>query len=514
MNKIKVDLKKNKADILFYSCFFAVLFIGLSLMNYCFPKTCDDITFSFISQPSIIRLLQSALMQGNGRLLGNFLCYLISFTGFVVFEKTVVWIGIIVLFILLVGSRNKLLNTVIAVVLIFPCDTVFSQVYAWNSGFQNYVVPVFIILFDMLIIKTVSKISMKYTKIIFGIILFVSAFSGQFFSENSSLFACCLALFFLLYCVRFKKSSSVYAVVYLIATFGGFVLMMSYPKILGTSEKIASYRQYADSLTSFFSLALKNFRLISKDFASYFLLWSILSFAFLLLINKAFEKSSYNRFIKIALKVSKLIISAYPVYSFFYSVIAENSITFLRYYFSNSVCIALIMYIIALLFVCTLLIMQKSLSEKDKAPIFIFMLSVASLVPLLVVSPIGSRTFYIIFVFMLLSGISILNKYINAVKMKHSLLNSICLLVMCSLLSVLLMAEFDNRYCNTIRNSYLATEIQAGNEEIVLPLLPHQNLVHDDTNTNTWKNYIKRKYNTDVELSFVDWNIWYETYYR
>lgn len=510
INKIDSEQKKK---LLFYGSLFATLLFGFLLLNYYFPKTCDDITYSLINQPSVLKLLPSALVQGNGRLFGNFLCYLVSYTNFVILEKTVVWFGIVFFAMKIIGSKNMVLNTAVAIGLIFPCDTLFAQVYAWSSGFQNYVVPAFIILFDIFLIKKLLQFN-GFRKVCACIVLFLTALAGQFFSENTSLFAFCLAVLLLFYCIKYNKNMKAYAVTYITATFSGFVLMMTYPKILGTGEKIASYRHMADSLDSLFSMALKNFRLISKEFASYFILWVVVSFAFVLLIQKLLDSVGKRRFMKYALNISKVIIAIYPVFCFFYAVIAENSITFLRYYFNYSVCFSLIIYIAVIIFVSFLILSQKDLSEKEKLPVMMILLSLFSILPLLIVSPIGARTFYIIFVFMFLSGMMIINNNIKQNININALKSCCCILFTVCLLSVLVMAEMDNSYCNTIRNSYLADEIQEGSDEITLPLLPHQNLVHEDDNENTWQNYIKRKYKTEAEISFVDWNQWYEDYYK
>lgn len=502
-------------DVDFFAIISAIiLFIAVALLNYCFPKVCDDITFSMISQTSVFDLLNSALIQGNGRLLGNFFCYLVKFTWFTVAEKTLIWCGIIFLITKLVGSKNNIINIVTAIVMVYPCDSIFAQVYAWNSGFQNYAFPAFIILLDMFLIKNIIQQSNSLKRNLLAVLLILSAFAGQFFSENSSLFAVFLAIAVLIYCIKHEKSARIYSVAYLVATVISFVLMMSYPHILGTNEKIASYRLYADSIGSLFFMTLKNFRLIAKDFTSYFVLWIILSAAFLLIIHKVIDKSYSAKTVKTALSVSKIIIAAYPVFSLFYSVVVKTSITFPRYYFSQALCVSLILYAVALVFVSILWLLQKTLSAKDKLPAVLFVLGAASMAPLLVVSPIGARTFYISFIFLFMSGISVLNKYIEELKINKKSVNLICLLTLCGILSVITMAELDNRYCNNIRNDYLSEEIEKGSDEVVLPLLPHQNLVHEDSNNNTWKNFIRKKYDTEIDLYFIEWNQWYQDYYR
>ena len=501
--------KRKLQDIYPYLLAIAVVFF-VAVLNYYFPKSCDDLTFSFIPTSSIKNLLGSALRQGNGRLLGNFFGYLISMKKFTFAEKTFLWCGMIFLIIKLIGSKNIIINTVIAAVMIYPADSVFSQVYAWNSGFQNYAFPVFLILLDMLLMKTIIQKDTKQVRVLLIVPLILTAFAGQFFSENSSLFAVGLAAAVLLYCIKYKKSAAICAAGYLVSAAAGFAVMLTYPHILGTSEKISSYRGYADSFSTFLSLAQDNYRLISREFARFFILWIIVSAAYILVIHKILLPVFSGLGWKTALCLSETIIAAYPVLSLFYDVLIKNSITFPRYYFNSFLCISFALYIVALAFVSLLLFRNAA----DKIPSALFFLALFSAAPLLVVSPIGARTFYIPYICLFLSGICILSKYADELHFNEKLTGCACLLALCCALSVLAMAVVDNRYCSDIRESYLASEIKKGNEDIVLPLLPHQNLIHDDSNNGAWNFYVAHRYEKEVSYRFVEWNQWYAECYK
>jgi len=512
MKNSKLSARKICNIDLFTILSTVILFCSIIFLNYHFPKTCDDITFSLIIDMPFKNLLNLALNQGNGRLLGNFFSYLIKYTWFTVIEKTCIWTGIIFLIIQLVGSKNRIVNTLIAVIMIYPCDSIFAQVYSWNAGFQNYAFPVFIILFDMFLFKNTHRIKSRLNAVFTMILLFITAFAGQFFSENSSLFAVCLAIVILICCIT-EKSGIQYAITYLIATLGGFILMMTYPHILGTSAKISSYRQHADSLETLFALVLKNFRLTAKDFAGYALLWIIVSAAFFVLIRNVLDKVYSNKVWKIVLSVSKIIICAYPAFSLVYSFIAKTPIAFPRYYFSHALCISLSLYVAALLTVSFMLLAGKGIEKNDKLPALLIILACLSYAPLLIVSPIGARTFYIPFVCLFLSGMTGLKSTLEKIKVDTTV-SFVCVAVLCCVLSVLGMAERDNSYCYQVRENYLSQEIKKGSESVILPLLPHQNLVQDDTNRGAWTNYIKKKYGKEIEYNFMEWNKWYTDYYR
>lgn len=49
-----------------------ILVVSIAILNYCFPKSCDDLTYSLIPTSSLTKLLETALNQGSGRLPGNF----------------------------------------------------------------------------------------------------------------------------------------------------------------------------------------------------------------------------------------------------------------------------------------------------------------------------------------------------------------------------------------------------------------------------------------------------------
>ena len=494
-----------------------ILGAGILYFNYCFPLVCDDMTFSMMAGAKLPAILRSALNQGNGRLLGNFLGYLVSFRLFTIIEKTFVWMGIINLFIFLAGSKNLLFNSLTAIILIYPCDSIFSQVYAWNSGFQNYAVPVFVILFDLLLIKAFVKARKKFTEAIILILLFITAFGGQFFSENSSLFAVCLAVFIVIAsALNTTGKGVVCGIIYFVSVLSGFILMMTYPHILGTSQKISGYRSYPASFSSLLSTAAKNYRAVANDFSGYFLLWIVLSASFIFLISTVLSSYYGGRKRKYIFPAVKLVLIIYPVFSVFYGIVMKQTITFPRNYLKNAQCILLFVYALAVIFTSILLIAGKKVEFKYKISAMAVFSGVISAAPLLAVSPIGARTFFIPYICFLFAGLFSL-KYLfeNKIKLKENSLFCLSAAVLCCFTAVLGMALADNKYCSSVRISYLKNNIEQGETSITLPLLPHENLVHEDDNISAWSFYIKNTYDkTDIELDFTDWNTWYSDYYR
>lgn len=85
----------------------------------------------------------------------------------------------------------------------------------------------------------------------------------------------------------------------------------------------------------------------------------------------------------------------------------KSQLTFPRYYFRDFLGVSLAAYVVALVYVNILLLLHS----QDKIPSGLFFLGLAAAAPLLAVSPIGARIFYISFVCLLMSGVCILKKY-------------------------------------------------------------------------------------------------------
>ncbi len=509
MDKSKIkDLIKNNS-VWEYLLLFAVVTVTVFLLSYLSPRTCDDVTYAFSTQSSLADLLKSSLMQGNGRLFGNFFGYLVSKRVFTVVERTFIWTGIIFLVVKLSGVKNIFVNTVVAAVLIYPADSLFSQVYAWNAGFQNYAFPVFIILFDLYLLRLCSESKNGKVRIFLTFIVILSSFCGQFFSENSSIFAVMLSAF-LLVSAFLKKTKKAGYVCYLVSTLSCFAVMMTYPEILGTAEKISSYRGIAGNLGEIINQASENYDIISKNFIEYAFAWIILSSAFLLMINTLFE-SAKTPFFRILLSASRVILIFYPILSIFYSLIFKSAITFPREYLRIILNWSLFLYFAVIFTLCVVVFLKKDSAENSKHSAAVFVLGLASVLPLLVVTPIGGRTFYIPFICFLLSGLMGCKDGIpDKLKTKQSALVAFAVLFCCSIM--LVCAQKDNNYAYNVRLNYIEKQLENGETQLILPELPHSNLVHDDTNSGTWNFFFNKKSETPVYYEFRSWNSWYTEY--
>ena len=168
-----------------------------------------------------------------------------------------------------------------------------------------------------------------------------------------------------------------------------------------------------------------------------------------------------------------------------------------------------------------MIFITKSVNKQYKLSAVLMILSMMTMAPLLIVTPIGARTFYLSFVLAFMSGMCVLKNIVEGIKLKKSDSKNdtkmfyACAASLCCVLCVILMAQIDNKYCNNVREAYIAANVTEDTESITLPYVPHQNIIHADDNRGAYRNYMREKYNNKkIKVYFVEWNEWYSDYYK
>lgn len=509
-----MNTNKKSITITYNVIFYTIIATILLFLNFNFVKTCDDINFITMAQERNWKAVaESALTMGNGRFIGNFLTYLVGIDKLIIAEKTVVWFVLILAAKYFIKSNSFIVNTLLAAVLIFPSDSIFAQNFGWNAGFQIYTVSIAIILIDILIIKESKNINNKALSIVLYLFLILSSFLGQFFAENSSLFAVLSAIILIIESKKRGNVKFLYSLTYFFTTAVGFGLMMVLPKVFGTYSKIAYYRKYPTDLKSLFQIFNKNLIIISRDAGKYFVLWFIVSAGCLLTIKKIREISSEKKFDTL-FQLLKLVIIIYPFFSFSYAVIFKIGMAFPSAYLSIILRAAFVIYIICVLSVNFICLFGKKFKNLDKTPYLCALAGLLATAPLLFVSPIGARLFFLPFICLLFSGVIELKEETEKREkdLTFTKLLSVCLILAVS--APLCLAVRDNRFAYSVRENYIKTQISEGETDLTLPLLPNENIVHEDENVTAWQNYFSTFTDKDINYQFITWNDWYAKYYK
>lgn len=149
--------KAYKHTPLIVFCFMFVLFAYIA---WCSPLVSDDLQFAGYGYTSIKEYIHFSLNYGNGRFLGNLFSGILSgnrilFSCFNGFSMAL----IAVMIPKVAESENNLSYLLSSLLLILCSSEMFSQVYAWTSGFSNYIPPIALALTIACIIINYDKLS-------------------------------------------------------------------------------------------------------------------------------------------------------------------------------------------------------------------------------------------------------------------------------------------------------------------------------------------------------------------
>jgi hypothetical protein len=236
--KKKVDQLAVPSERHFPGMVFLASFAFYCLIMWCAPYSSDDLEFATLPYHTFGEYLQYVLEYGNGRFLGNFCAiWLTNSPVMCVLVKALVMALTIVLLPQVLGmtGAGAYLLSFLMVTAIEPA--VFGEVYAWTSGFSNYMPPVFLSLLLLWLIQRVPGLSKIWQKIAVGLCVAVLGVAAQLFIEHSSCINVLLALGAVaVYTKRREKSAAWISAVWLMAAVLGLGMMLVVPKIFHIAD--------------------------------------------------------------------------------------------------------------------------------------------------------------------------------------------------------------------------------------------------------------------------------------
>ena len=133
----------RKHKLIFVICIFAYF----TVIMFASPYLSDDIEFASKNFKTLRDIISYSLYYGNGRLLGNIGVHILlknKILGAVICAFTIT--GIIYLMPMVINADCFITYWLSFLLTIGMALKLFSEVYAWKSGFQNYTPPIFTIL--------------------------------------------------------------------------------------------------------------------------------------------------------------------------------------------------------------------------------------------------------------------------------------------------------------------------------------------------------------------------------
>lgn len=497
----------NKKKFEFYSK--VIVFLGLIIISLNFVITGDD--YFFLNTGFEFLIDKVFLNSNNGRYLGNFCGIFISNLSKFHILKFIRCIIMGTGLFLIIQLCNKLSNLKIdqsfiisALIILIAPSSLYREVYSWTPGYMNYLMPVLLI-FTVLYILQKNLISNKKVKnkdILFVIILGVCS---QLFMEHITIYMVIMSLILLI--ISIKKNLNIKRLVtpLFISNLIGAIIMFSAKGY----RAINSGDQYRDvginSIGSLIERVIFNLFEMCKDIVTDNTFLSIT----ILLVCIFLIKKQQRSLIKTKRSSINKIIYCFAFLSIIYifTVCFINILEFPRI-------IRLIKYgldiVITFIFCIILFYTIHIIDFEDKYKLRFCYLSIILVSgPLIIVSPIGTRCFFICYAFLaiiLMDMISYIckNKLVDLNYVKYI---SIGLLAIVLIQKMYIYYNIHSVYEERV--NYIEQQMNEDKEVITIPSLPYSKYVQNDT-SHFIGQYCYYEKTNDIEFKMIQYKKWVE----
>lgn len=483
---------------------FVLAFAFFGMISWCAPYSSDDLEFANLPFDRFGQYLEFVLGYGNGRLLGN-LCsiWLSGSRVMCILVKSFVLASMVVLMpmVLNMGEKQYYLASFLLVTTVDPA--VFGEVYAWTSGFSNYVPSIFISLLIVCLIKGYPNLSNAFLRLMVCLGVFVLGISGQLFIEHSSGVNLLLALAFTGWSLKRRDwSRALVSGIWLLATGIGLVVMLAIPVVFfNESGRAVNYRDVRlGGLGELIrSCAANVIQLSNHHFGACTLPMCFGAYATIFLTRNRREEKG-NRWLWGA-NTAALI---YLVLSFVLSLEAYlGKAAIVQHVISGAIAfVPFVVWTIA----------AFRLDGNLRLSVLAMLgFALISLVPLLVVSPIPTRVVFQAHVFIMLGTLLCFREVCGLLDEKWLgyLVRSAA--AVCLALVVLLGSVFISiRFMSQTRENHIRQELDAGASEIAIFALPYKYTTWD----HLWGQAFYNDTGRDVTFYSIPFAEWMNDIYR
>lgn len=252
----RITGKKNRIFPLF-----CAVFLFFCWVMFCTPLSSDDYEFAMYGFEDPDVLSEYVLYYGNGRLLGNAgAIWLVNAPVASVLLKALAVTSCIFLLPAVLGLQT-LPGYLLSFLLFAGMDPVlFGDVFAWTSGFNNYLPPIWLTLMIVYVIQRLPRCA-SAAKVLLCIAVFALGLAGQLFVEHSTVINVLLALCFTGFYLKTRQRSSAAASgIWLIAACVGAAVMFLVPVVFfKEGNRSEAYRSFnLDSLMMLVLSCAKN----------------------------------------------------------------------------------------------------------------------------------------------------------------------------------------------------------------------------------------------------------------
>lgn len=481
---------------------FFLSFAFYCLIMWCAPYSSDDLEFATLPYTTFGEYLKYVLEYGNGRFLGNFCAiWLSNSRAACVLVKALVMASTILLLPAVLGLQSSI-DYLVSFLLVTAIDpAIFGEVYAWTSGFSNYIPPVWASLVILYLIQHCKKPGQAFAA---GACITVLGFAGQLFIEHSSgvnvlLAICAVAA----YARRREKTGTILSALWLITTVAGMAVMLFVPKLFHiTGNHTDDYRsvQLYSIVSIVVSCAKNVIQLSNHHFGACTLPMCFGAFATVYMTRKTRTETANRR-----LYLTAGVALGYLLLSLTLSLdgyLGKGAIV--QHVISGF--FAFVPYVVWV--IAAFQLEDKALRAKM---VTLLAFALISLAPLLVVTPIPTRVVFQAHVFVILGAMVCFAEIRREIPEKWMSALTRMVAAVSVVLVVLLGSVFVSiRFMSQIREQHILRELDAGAQEIVIFSLPYD--------YTTWDHLWAQKFynTTGREVSFhkESFTTWMDNYYR
>lgn len=469
-----------------------------------FPYSGDD--WSWGSQIGLDRLA-NGFENYNGRYLGNLAAIVLTRSNLL---KSFVMSATLIICVLLakklISSKVVSSSLILSAVLLFTPRHIARQAIVWTSGFVNYTLPVPMMLFNLLLIMRLFDGIPKYKKYEVPL-AFLCAGASSLFMENYTLFGLALSLFAVLYALfRYEMVYLTHISMLLGSSLGTVIMFRNgvYGYIAGDGD---TYRSFGMTVNELLKTAYGNFKYsigvytFSSNWLINIILVIALSALFALIFRRCVSKAK-----KAVGAICLSVVYVLVFYSFFANILFDGWVIALNLtdFFDFGLQTA---YFVSLIVLCFIAVEDKA----KRYRLLLILCSIAVLtVPLLIVTPIGGRNFFLPYLFYAVFAIILADIFLSSCSAE---IQNICkpllrlvpsVAILCG--GVFVFSVFS--YISLAYNSREATVEMAKAEKsdvIVIKGLPYSGFLHNaNPNNELFKERFKMYYGIeqDVEIKY------------
>ena len=457
-----------------------IIFLISFLLFLLFPYTGDDLSWGFNTLSlSLIKHFSQDLSL-NGRYMGNIFSVILSQS---VIIKSLISSFIITSIIYIIHRCVKVKYIyIILLFLLMPLD-IFKESIVWMSGFANYVIStLFLLIFFILFQKNWKERKISYLSFISFIIIILSSL----FIENMTVFLL-LYLFSanIIYYIKYKRIN-INLVISLIGAIVGFLIMFLHPTYLNILHGNDGYRNIKDD-DGLINRIIGNYALVIKK---YIVEFSSIIFIFIMYTIKKNHSDNKNKIIDVFFKYSFIYLS-YALLLRLTSL--ESKISYLIY----------LNIVLSALFIFGFIFITYKLYKQDKNIINVVIAIIGLIAPLFVVTPIGPRNMFMIYVLEIILAMLIYNT--SKVKFLESYNQYALYLIVILLFYYINIYSVISYYYNK-RSNYI-NQINICQNELIIYRMPLGEYLHAPDSLDSKNYYLKNKYHISENtiITYIDY---------